>query len=481
MAVQVSTGTEGCSPRAQSTDKALRGLLPSFFGFAFVRAYYDILTLYSSQLAPGLAWLGQDLVVVGMLPAFLVCTVGARKILPLASHRRLPLFSGTLMIVGAFCMTFAPCSDGTTALLASAALVGGLGSGIAILLWAEVQSCCAPLPLVLYVTGAFFTGSLLGWLLEGLDTTRLFVAMATLSVVGNASIAAAMSHVPSTSRPKGYRGQLRFPWKLVTLGIYELVLGVRQGSGAFSGEAFTVGILLASALLFVATMLLSSRFDFTYAYRTPFLLMTCGLLATLGSLSSASFVADILVATGYALMFLVLTVLLCDIARKCGVSAALLCSIEELVMFTSLLGHAAGSALASEQSPLGPNDPAALMLLAALVVIASVALLTEREYDRWGFALFGMDELASAAIEQRRTEREANCRRLAQAKGLSPRELEVLLRVAEGQNATRIEQELCIAPGTLKSHTRRIYRKCGVHRREDLLELLDGKAVPTSS
>ena len=142
-------------------------------------------------------------------------------------------------------------------------------------------------------------------------------------------------------------------------------------------------------------------------------------------------------------------------------------------MLTSLPGHALGSAQVAGLVPLAPNGPVTLVCLGALVIVASILLLTEREYERWGFSLFGVAELAEQARRSRREQLAERCVRLARERQLSPRELEVLALAVDGMSATQISQRLCIAPGTLKSHTRRIYRKCGVHRREELLALLE--------
>lgn len=56
------------------------------------------------------------------------------------------------------------------------------------------------------------------------------------------------------------------------------------------------------------------------------------------------------------------------------------------------------------------------------------------------------------------------------AKGLSRRELEVVDLVVRGTDAQNIASELVIAPGTVKAHLSRIYKKAGVSSREGLVE-----------
>ena len=532
----------------------LRFLSPCLFGFAFVRAFYDIIAGQLATLMPGpggAGWLGQDLVVLGMVPAFIACVVASRRLLPLSGKRVAAPLALTLMLAGAALVLAASLlagagpsgtagsaelvgagtssstnlastgatgaaddtgpagapggADPTDTIAADArpdgpadvargtavatgtldpagfvaplALVGGLlaGLGIAlgILLWAELQSCFGSFLIVLYVAGGFFLGSLLGWLIGGLGGIRLALALLALPPLSHICLRWGLAGVPSVDRPGGAARSLQFPWRLVVaLGVYEFALGVRQASGPFAGEAFTAGVLASSAILFALVYFFSHRFDFTYLYRTPFVLMSCGLLVTFASLSSGSVAADVLVCVGYALMFLVLTVLLCDIAHRYGVSAALLCSIQELVMLTSLGGHGVGFALERGSSAPGADSPVVLVGLVILVIVASMVLLTEREYARWGVTLFGMEGLARDAGQGETDALGPACEALAARIGLSPREKEVLQLLARGKGPGDIERELCIASGTLKSHTRRIYRKADVHSREELIALL---------
>ena len=56
--------------------------------------------------------------------------------------------------------------------------------------------------------------------------------------------------------------------------------------------------------------------------------------------------------------------------------------------------------------------------------------------------------------------------------GLSPREEEVLLLLAQRKTVGSIERELFIANGTAKTHIRHIYRKLDIHSRDELSDLL---------
>lgn len=56
---------------------------------------------------------------------------------------------------------------------------------------------------------------------------------------------------------------------------------------------------------------------------------------------------------------------------------------------------------------------------------------------------------------------------------LTPREEEVLQLLARRESPSQIEKNLYVAHGTLKAHISHIYRKLGVHSREELFEMLE--------
>jgi len=76
---------------------------------------------------------------------------------------------------------------------------------------------------------------------------------------------------------------------------------------------------------------------------------------------------------------------------------------------------------------------------------------------------------ASPAEEAQALDRLAS---LAATYRLSPRESEVLPLLARGHSASYIADELCVSLNTVKTHTRRIYDKMGVHTRDELISLI---------
>lgn len=82
----------------------------------------------------------------------------------------------------------------------------------------------------------------------------------------------------------------------------------------------------------------------------------------------------------------------------------------------------------------------------------------------------GANETAEMGAE---TDLAQRCGSLAQQKGLSPRETDVLLLLARGYGSTHIANELGISENTVRTHVRHIYEKLGVGGREALIALVD--------
>lgn len=69
------------------------------------------------------------------------------------------------------------------------------------------------------------------------------------------------------------------------------------------------------------------------------------------------------------------------------------------------------------------------------------------------------------------------CMLVAEAHQLSPREGEVLCYLARGRSAKRIADDLVVSEHTVKSHVYRIYKKVGVHTRQELIDLVEEEPI----
>ncbi len=123
--------------------------------------------------------------------------------------------------------------------------------------------------------------------------------------------------------------------------------------------------------------------------------------------------------------------------------------------------------------PLGSVDPPMLLVISLLLVYA-LALV--------GFALRFRKSGASrkkpnGAGVSRPPESGDLYRAKAGEYGLTEREEEVLLLMLKGRNLPFISEKLVISKNTVRSHFKSIYRKCGVHSKQELLDLFEAELL----
>jgi DNA-binding CsgD family transcriptional regulator len=68
---------------------------------------------------------------------------------------------------------------------------------------------------------------------------------------------------------------------------------------------------------------------------------------------------------------------------------------------------------------------------------------------------------------------EGNCEAIARSGGLSKREREILLFMARGYSPAYIAKKLFLSDSTVRTHIKSVYRKLGVHSREELLQMVE--------
>ena len=176
-------------------------------------------------------------------------------------------------------------------------------------------------------------------------------------------------------------------------------------------------------------------------------------------------VTTILSASSFSLISAIACIEIASLARtlaasasRCGAAILLICCCCAALGMTLI-------------NVVGTGGRMLCFLLEAVfftAVVISYALMT-----RPGPSLpatSGADETAEVGGEADLAQR---CSSLAQQKGLSPRETDVLLLLARGYGSTHIANKLGISENTVRTHVRHIYEKLGVGGREALIALVD--------
>jgi DNA-binding NarL/FixJ family response regulator len=107
-----------------------------------------------------------------------------------------------------------------------------------------------------------------------------------------------------------------------------------------------------------------------------------------------------------------------------------------------------------------------------IIVVATAFFFSEKQLSsNWGLALKSEIGLDTTSFNER-TRLNNKCRELAEAFMLTPREEEVLTLMAQGKRLGDIGHELFVAPSTIKTHSKHIYQKLGIHSKKELLALV---------
>ena len=418
--------------------------IPLFFlGLGVYRAWIEIVFVGSFVEFPAAAVAGHDAFDLVMIATMFLCAALAKRIGPLFGKRSLYAVSGVALTVSTLCMfasIWIPRS--ADALAVPAVLLGGFGIALVILLWSELYGCLNPFP-----------------------------------VVSLAACAAGFRSLPSGELPRAKPSKFSFPWKIVLLmAIYAFAYGLKESSMYQStfGPHSAFGTLAVAAIVFVGVIARGGKFDFGVIYRIALPLMVAAflILPNVGVLGQAA--SDFCTSASYTAFSILIMLIMANLCYRYGMSAVWLFGIERGVraLFT-LFGRQTEQLLGAPSFGLAGSDAVVSGLVVILVVAATMILFSEKELSsRWGVSFLGEDGAAGDRAIVKKQVLANRCQELARSYGLSPREEEVLLLLAQRKTVGSIERELFIANGTAKTHIRHIYRKLDIHSRDELSDLL---------
>ncbi len=497
-------------------------------GYTFSRAWV-FLVFFNGAVAPTPP--DERLVVTGIYQGSLVALVLTLFACGILDHRcerllRTPVgcsLPAALSVLGTSVIPLAGFDGGAgMAMLALAAAATGVGSGLLTLFWGKIYSveggpCTAaemsvayvlaaslmplygmlPLPFQLAVVAALPIASsvlMLGELGRMDDERFQEEAIPTLDGGRRAATDARSS--------SDYVGMLvKFSVSSIVFGC--CVSGMQSlyisyeapaGSGAYSIFTFPLAALIVSCIM-LGILLLSRRLDFAFSYKTVLIFMVAGCLLTPFFETNSflnHFMAYAFVQAGYFCFEIISWVMLADMSLRFSIPPLRAygfgrCAVSGGVLLGSLLS----SLLTSSLTLTWQLRFAVACVMAFAVVITYTLTLTERDIAR--VHRHSMRRLSDS--QQRNDpftvpsrmradgpvepEREAlsleeRVDLVAERHGVSGRAREVMLLIAQGRSATRIEQELYISRGTVNTYSHRLYQKLGIHSKQELIDLIYG-------
>lgn len=407
----------------------------------------------------------------------IAATLLARHIAPLNRHRWARIGSLATMLAASLCILGAPAIPAAAGPLAlAAAVLGAFGFCTVLLMFNEAIVPLSLIRIALYTAASRFVAVPLTYLCQGLSGTRYAFALLLLPMLSLGCLALAFRSLPERDRAVGPYPKFSYPWKpLVVLCIYAFAYGMRtaqlpEGAGVHS----SLSTALVMGAFFVVAYFFSDRFSVSALFRSPLLLMVCGILLIPAEGMLGTTAAGYLISMGMTLMSLLISLLFYDLSKRMGIAIVALTGIMRVnTLFTSW-GAGCTDLLAQTGLDAGAQSIVVSAVVVMLVLASTLTLLSEKDLaSRWGIRLLETEDLAADSL---RAETIAErCDAVSASCHLSPREDEICRLIASGKTNPQIERELFIASGTLKAHIQHIYVKCGVHSRKELIALCGGE------
>lgn len=454
--------------------------IPLFFlGLAAYRAWIEIVFVGSFVDFPIKAFAGHDAFDIAMVFFLLLCAAASKTIAPFFNKKWVYGVALVALLVSTTCTFLSIFIPNAAEVLAWPAVVfGGLGVALIILLWSELYGCLNPIRVALYYSASIVGAALIVYLCCGLMVPWLFAVSLGLPVLSLVCVSKGFNSLPESELPTKATPKFSFPWKLVLLmAVYAFAYGLKEAevySASQFGPHAAFGTLAVGVVIFIGVYARGGKFDFALIYRVALPLMVGAFLImpSLGFLNEA--VAGFCSTASFTSFSILIMIIFANMCYRYGVSAVWLFGIERgtRALF-GYFGRQSASLMDSYGLATGEAGLVVTMLTVLLVVAVTMILLSERELSsKWGISFLG----GGASVEDKaiiKKEELANrCHEVSKKYGLSQREEEVLLLLAQRKTVGTIERELFIANGTAKTHIRHIYKKLDVHSRDDLVELL---------
>lgn len=476
-------GKEASEGEGGTDERKHLPLVPiAFLGIGVYRAWIEIAFVGSFVSFPAVPENAREWFDGAGIIVMLLCVLLAKRIGPFYRHPSIFVLCGTCMTLSTvvlFATTMMPDAVSPTmaaAIVLAAAIVGGVGLGLVILIWSEVFGCLSPLRVTLYYTASIALGAILVYIYMGFRLPWLACFTALLPAVSLLFARRSMDMISPNRRPQPSQVNFKPPWKIFLLmALYGFAYGIleaRAYTGLF-GPHSSPGVLIVALVIFFGVALRREQFDFNSIVRIalPLTVAALWLVPLLGL--EATVLSGPCAIGGYTAATVLIMALCSNMCYRHGVSAIWLFGIERsLRLGFMFLGRGVAS-VGAQASPGSIDGDLLISGLAMIAVItATLLLMSQKNVEgQWGISfLNGTGKSRGALRAQRLAER---CDEVAAEHHLTARELEILKLLAQRKTVGMIERDLFIANGTAKAHVRHIYQKLDIHSREELFQLLD--------
>jgi DNA-binding CsgD family transcriptional regulator len=265
---------------------------------------------------------------------------------------------------------------------------------------------------------------------------------------------------------------LYIPWRFLctsciqgtAFGILQSVLHVAQG--AVTTTLISVaGCLVGTIALFLVVFFF--RLDFNQLmYQIGFVILALSFvfMATAGSLFTSGW---LLTAVGYRFVDILMWALCAYLIKPRGLPTNWVIPVTACALIAGQVFGALAGAFVQDAFD-GQHGSLYLLSVSMIFIILTGALLMSNRNNvqkGWGMIRPGDSDEQGADFA-------VLCALVTDGFELTPRESEVFVLLAQKHNKTSISKKLFLSTETVKTHTRNIYRKMGLHSQQDLIALI---------
>lgn len=347
----------------------------------------------------------------------------------------------------------------------------GFARALVFLLWTDAFSLLSMGSLCICLTSAWFAriglGMASGFVAQPVVSCVLACVAGVASMIMCRHISYSDGPACEVERPDEPRMRVRFPWRPVLLMVvyypaFCLVLMAVGDKGVLRGLQ-DVGGMAVYALVLLVSLVAFRRFRLSQLYTVALPCMCAALLGTMASIAWPTNAVLLLAGVGFHSFSLFTYLLLFSISFRYGVSTLWLLGLTNVprVLIKGAAGMMFGTTGLSTQDAIFNQ---AVAVLAVALIVASLLLAFGREFgSTWGIVA------DDANWGRRMTNLVDQCRDLSRLYGLTRREEDVLILLAQGNDVAAIGEQLVLSRGTVRNHVQHVYRKFDVHSREELV------------
>lgn len=323
-----------------------------------------------------------------------------------------------------------------------------------------------------------------------LPSAAIWVLAGLIATLGIALIAAARRVLerrrPATDVPTGFRRPFS-PSPAILIGVAIICasisflnpLGFYESITPNDFLSFTFLTHFVAAVLFGLIAFVSRNSSHAIAFKSVNSIILVGffLMALLGA---ASFVPRAVCTTSFSLFEFITFLAIADLASYSSTNRLRLFGGYYLLLRTSSLAGIALNARDVVFMPLGIEASLFGSLLAVACIIAALWLITEPHLNQffWGDTTAEINRgIGHIQTGQGGSLIDRSIDRLAEDHGLTPREREVFVLMAQGRSATFIGEELFVSTNTVRKHIAHVYEKLGIHSKQELLTLVQKESA----